>query len=61
VSEATDAAQQRDLQLTTHISSIQDADQAAAITEFQQASYQQQAALQSRGLVPRRSLFDYLG
>jgi flagellin-like hook-associated protein FlgL len=46
--------------LTTSISGIEDADMAQSITELNQAQLQQQAALQSRGKVPRTTLFDYL-
>lgn len=48
-------------QLKTRLSGLQDADATQAITEFQQASIQQQAALASRAKIPRSSLFDYLG
>ncbi len=48
-------------QIQTRLSAIQDADVTQAITEFQLASTQQQAALASRAKLPRSSLFDYLG
>lgn len=48
-------------QLQTRLSGLQDADETQAITEFQQAATQQQAALASRAKIPRSSLFDYLG
>jgi len=47
--------------LEAKISSIEDADPTAAILELNQAILDQNAALQSRGRLPRTSLFDYLG
>lgn len=61
VASATDFAERAVLQLRTHVGSLQDADLTQAIIEMQQANTQQQAALQSRAQVPRRTLFDYLG
>lgn len=61
VQEATDMAQQRQVQLNTRLSVIQDADLTQAITEFQQAAAQQQVSLESRAKMPRSTLFDYLG
>ena len=48
-------------QLQTRLGGLQDADVTQAITEFQQAGIQQQAALSARSKFPRSSLFDYLG
>lgn len=61
VAEATDAAQQAELQIKTHIGNLQDADMTEAILEVQQAQTQQQAALQLQGQIPRKTLFDFLG
>jgi flagellar hook-associated protein 3 FlgL len=47
--------------LQTHISNIQDADMAQAITDLTEAQTQQQAAMSSRAMISRKSLFDYLG
>ena len=55
----TDAA--IDLQLRSQLSGIEDADLTQAITEFQLATNNQQAALQARAKLPHTSLFDYLG
>jgi flagellar hook-associated protein 3 FlgL len=60
VADATSYGSQRQLQLKTHLSSIQDADLTEAITELQQTQLQQTAALQAQARVPRTSLFDYL-
>jgi flagellar hook-associated protein 3 FlgL len=48
-------------QLKAQLSGVQDADEAAAITNMTQAETQMQAALQSRGQLPKTTLFDYLG
>ena len=47
-------------QLQTQLSNIQDADLTQAITEMQQASTQQTAALGARAKLPKTSLFDFL-
>jgi flagellar hook-associated protein 3 FlgL len=60
ISQATDAAANKDTQLQTHLSSIEDADVTAAILELQDAQFQRQAALSSRAQIPPTSLFDYL-
>jgi flagellar hook-associated protein 3 FlgL len=61
IAEATDFGSNLVLQLQTRLSSLQDADTTQAILDMQQAQTQQQAALESRGRMPRTSLFDYLG
>jgi len=48
-------------QLQTQISNLEDADLTQAILELTQGQTQQQAALQSRAMLPRKTLFDYLG
>lgn len=47
-------------QLKTQLSGVQDADEAAAITNMTQAQTQLQAALQSEAQLPRTTLFDFL-
>lgn len=61
VADATGFGQTLQTQLTVQLSTLQDADITQAITDFQQASIQQQAALALRGKLPRTTLFDYLG
>jgi flagellar hook-associated protein 3 FlgL len=60
VQDASDFGSNQQLQIEKHISTLQDADMTQAITDFQQASTQQQAALQMWGKVPRTTLFDFL-
>ncbi len=48
------------LQLQTQLSGIQDANEAAAITNMTQAQTQLQAALQSEAQLPKTTLFDFL-
>lgn len=60
VSNSLNFCQNYQTQLQTQLSSIQDADETASITELTQAQTQLQAALESRAQVPRTSLFDYL-
>jgi flagellar hook-associated protein 3 FlgL len=47
-------------QLQTQLSGVQDADEAATITDMTQAQTQLQAALQSEAQLPRTTLFDFL-
>lgn len=47
-------------QLQTQLSGVQDADEAAAITNMTQAQTQLQAALQSEAQLPRTTLFDFI-
>ncbi len=61
VAAATDFGNQLQLQLKTHLSSLEDADLTEAILELNQAQLQQSAALQAQARTPRTSLFDYLG
>ena len=60
VNGAIDFAANLTTQLQAEQSGIQDADLTASITELNQASTQQQAALAAEKEVPRTSLFDYL-
>jgi flagellar hook-associated protein 3 FlgL len=46
--------------LQSQLSTAQDADEAAAITDMQQASTAEQAALQAEASLPRQSLFSFL-
>jgi flagellar hook-associated protein 3 FlgL len=48
------------VQLQTQLSSLQDANEAADITNMTQAQTQLQAALQSEAQLPRTTLFDFL-
>jgi flagellar hook-associated protein 3 FlgL len=61
VKQALDSASKMELRLNTEISAVQETDVTAAILELQQATTQQQAALQARAKLPRTSLFDFLG
>jgi flagellar hook-associated protein 3 FlgL len=61
IAGATDFGNNLQLQLKTHISTLQDADMTEAILELTQATTQQNAALQARAKAPRTTLFDYLG
>jgi flagellar hook-associated protein 3 FlgL len=60
VADATEFANRSELQLKARLSTIEDADLTEAILELNQAQLQQQAALQTRGRMPRTTLFDYL-
>ena len=60
IANARESGSSSVLQLQGQLSGIQDADLTKAITEFQQATYNQQAALQSRAKLPHTSLFDFL-
>ena len=61
VNSATDFGQTYVTQLQSQLSGIQDADEAAAITEMVQSQTQLQAELASEAALPKKSLFDYLG
>jgi flagellar hook-associated protein 3 FlgL len=61
VAEAVDFGSKMQLQLKTHLSTLEDADLTESILELNQAQLQQQAALKAKAQVPRTSLFDYLG
>ena len=60
VSSASNDAQNNITQLKTQLSGIQDADEAAAITQLTEGQTAQQAALVSRSQLPKTSLFDYI-
>lgn len=61
VQQATSYGQTLQTQLQTQVSNLEDADSAAAIEQLTQAQTQDQAALQSEALLPRTSLFNFLG
>jgi flagellar hook-associated protein 3 FlgL len=61
VNGAIDYADKDEIRLKARISAIEDADPTAAALDLNQAILQQNAALQSRGRLPRTTLFDYLG
>jgi len=61
LSQARDFGQNLQLQLTTQIGGLEDADATQAILELNQGQTQQQAALTSRARLPRTTLFDFLG
>ena len=60
IANARESGSSSVLQLQSQLSGIQDADLTKAIIEFQQATNNQQAALQSRAKLPHTSLFDFL-
>ena len=61
VSAATNSASTLVTQLQTQIGGMQDADETQSILNLTQAQTEQQAALQSFEVIPRTSLFDFLG
>ena len=61
IQAATNLSQQMDLTYQTALSGKTDADMAQAATQLTESQTQEQAALQSRSMVPRTSLFNYLG
>jgi flagellar hook-associated protein 3 FlgL len=61
VDEALQFAAKLELRERTALGNLQDADIAAAALELSQARTHIEAALGSRALLPRSSLFDYLG
>jgi len=61
IQSATDYASNRDTQLQSQISDVEDADITAAALQLTQSSVQLQAAMQMRARLPHNSLFDYLG
>src|SRR5215471_17241117 len=58
IAQATDYGQNLQSELQSQISGLQDTDMTSAILELQQSQTQEQAALQSRALIPRSTLFD---
>ncbi len=60
VTSAQTFGQNYTLQLQTQLSGVQDANEAADITNMTQATTQLQAALQSEAQLPKTTLFDFL-
>jgi flagellar hook-associated protein 3 FlgL len=60
VYEASSAAESTTLRLQTQLARLEEADATQSIIDLQQAEFQQRAALQTRGSMPKTSLFDYL-
>ena len=60
VTNATSYGQSAELDLTTQIGNIQDADLSQAILELTQSQTSQKAALQAKASLPTTSLFDFL-
>jgi flagellar hook-associated protein 3 FlgL len=60
IRQATSDAANKDQQLQSQRSSIEDVDITASILELQDVEFQRQAALSARSKVPPTSLFDYL-
>jgi flagellar hook-associated protein 3 FlgL len=61
ITDAQSYQQKLTAQYKIQLSNLQDADSVTAITNLQQASIAQQAALQAHAAMPTKSLFDYLG
>ena len=61
ITDAQAFQQKLDTQYHVQLSNLQDADAVTAITNLQQASISQQAALQAHASMPTKSLFDFLG
>ena len=61
LSEATNATVKTSLAISTEKAGIEDADITEAIVAMQTLKFNQEAALQTRGAMPTKSLFDYLG
>ncbi len=60
LASSTNVVKNNETNLQTQISGIQDADEAAAITQLTEGQTAQQAALVSRAQLPKTTLFDYL-
>jgi flagellin-like hook-associated protein FlgL len=61
ITDAQTFQQKLDTQYHIQLSNLQDADSVTAITNLEQASVAQQAALQAHAAMPTKSLFDFLG
>ncbi len=61
IQAANSLAQQMNLTYQTALSNDQDADMAQAATQLTESQTQEQAALQAEGMLPRNSLFNFLG
>jgi flagellar hook-associated protein 3 FlgL len=60
VAAATNYAQTQQVGIQAQIGNLQDTDMTAAILDLTQAQTQMQASLQSRGQIPKTTLFDFL-
>jgi flagellar hook-associated protein 3 FlgL len=60
LAESVETASKMTMRLAAELSSHEDTDVTETIVELQQIRFQQQAALQAKGSLPRTSLFDYL-
>jgi flagellar hook-associated protein 3 FlgL len=60
LTSSTNNVKNNETNLQSQISGIQDADEAAAITQLTEGQTAQQAALVSRAQLPKTTLFDYL-
>jgi flagellar hook-associated protein 3 FlgL len=61
VADASTYQSNLNVQLQQQLSTLEDADTATAITDMQQATVAEQAALQSHAALPTKTLFSYLG
>jgi flagellar hook-associated protein 3 FlgL len=61
ITDATNYAQNYNVQLQTQISQTEDADITSAATELTQSNTQLEAAFEMEGKMPQSSLFNYLG
>jgi flagellar hook-associated protein 3 FlgL len=61
VNDAVSGAAKRALRFQSQIGSIEDADAVSAISAFQRATNEREAALMAHARLPNKSLFDYLG
>jgi len=61
VADATTYQSNLNVQFQQQLSTLEDADTATAITDMQQATVAEQAALQSHAALPTKTLFSYLG
>ena len=61
IQSAQSYATNKDTQLRTRVSQIEDADVAAAALQLTQSNTQLSAAFQARARMPTKTLFDYLG
>ena len=61
VQSATTYGQNLQTQLQTQVSNLEDANSASAIEQLTESQTQDQAALQSEALMPRNTIFNFLG
>ena len=58
---AVDVANSNEVQLKTQLSNLRDADLVEATMQMEDGKIHEQAAFSSRAMLPKTSLFDYLG